>query len=338
MAALVAVSPLSVMLVRLRDHRIVAVSDLCTEMFLIRREQMVGDSVLSYVDDVDASRSALSLLASGGIDSYRRAEKVFCRPDGSIFQADTWVSAIADLGPRDFALLLALAAGHPRSDPGFPQFAEDADLLFVIGSVDSRWTIERVSSDVQALLGYRPRDIVGQPILDFVHAGDVAGLLTALGHAAQGPGGASTRLRLRAADGTWKLCRAMVSPLAGGQAPAFAFAIAAGQAAEGPVERVRELEEHLRRVGNEVRSAGVAAALADLPTTRELPELGRLSAREYEIVAQLHAGQRVPAIARLLFVSESTVRTHLTSIFRQFDVGSQQGLLDRLHEHRPGAP
>jgi DNA-binding CsgD family transcriptional regulator len=167
---------------------------------------------------------------------------------------------------------------------------------------------------------------------------DVPGLFTALGHAAQGPGGASTRLRLRAADATWKLCRAMVSPLAGGQPAAFAFAIAAGQVAEGPVERVRELEEHLRRVADEIRSAGVAAARADLPTTRELPELGRLSAREYEILAQLHAGQRVPAIARLLFLSESTIRTHLTSIFRQFDVSSQQALLDRLHAHRPGPP
>jgi hypothetical protein len=314
MAALVAVSPLAVMLVRLADQQVVASSDLCAEMFAADPPGFVGRSLLGFVDDIDGSRSALALLAAGGIDSYRRANKGFRRGDGSVFRADTWVSAITDEGPRDFALLLALSAGQDRSDPGFPQFAEDADLLFVIGSVDSRWKVERVSSDVQALLGYRPRDIVGQPILDFVHVNDVPGLLTALGHAAQGPGGASTRLRLRAADTSWKLCRAMVSPLAGGQAPAFAFAIAAGQAAEGPVERVRELEEHLRRVGNEVRSAGVAAALADLPTTRELPELGRLSAREYEIVAQLHAGQRVPAIARLLFVSESTVRTHLTSI------------------------
>ena len=103
------------------------------------------------------------------------------------------------------------------------------------------------------------------------------------------------------------------------------------------MERIGELEEYFRRVGNGIRSTGVAAALADLPTTSELPELGRLSAREYEIVAQLHAGQRVPAIARRLFVSESTVRTHLTSIYRQLDVSSRQGLLDRLNAQRMGS-
>jgi DNA-binding NarL/FixJ family response regulator len=141
-------------------------------------------------------------------------------------------------------------------------------------------------------------------------------------------------LRLKAAGRSWRLFRAIVSPLAGTVAPAFAFNLAQGQASDKPVERMRELDERLRQVLHDGRSAQVAAAFVDLPTTLELPAPGRLSPREYEILAQLNGGQRVPAIARQLFLSESTVRNHLTSVFRLFGVNSQQGLLDALREHQ----
>jgi DNA-binding CsgD family transcriptional regulator len=39
-------------------------------------------------------------------------------------------------------------------------------------------------------------------------------------------------------------------------------------------------------------------------------------------------------IARALFLSESTVRNHLTSVYRKFGVGSQHELLSRLSEVR----
>jgi EAL domain-containing protein (putative c-di-GMP-specific phosphodiesterase class I)/DNA-binding CsgD family transcriptional regulator len=57
----------------------------------------------------------------------------------------------------------------------------------------------------------------------------------------------------------------------------------------------------------------------------ELPE------RQHEIVQRLLRGERVPTIARDLYLSQSTVRNHLCSIFRKFGVNSQEELLRLLY-------
>jgi DNA-binding NarL/FixJ family response regulator len=53
-----------------------------------------------------------------------------------------------------------------------------------------------------------------------------------------------------------------------------------------------------------------------------------LSAREGEIVSRLLHGDRVPAIARALYLGQSTVRNHLTAVYRKLNVSSQQELID----------
>ncbi|HJQ02144.1 MAG TPA: PAS domain S-box protein [Jatrophihabitans sp.] len=63
-----------------------------------------------------------------------------------------------------------------------------------------------------------------------------------------------------------------------------------------------------------------------------LPGLSRLSGREYEVVRMLLLGDRVPVIARNLYVSQSTVRNHLSSVFRKLRVRSQQELIVLLRE------
>lgn len=54
----------------------------------------------------------------------------------------------------------------------------------------------------------------------------------------------------------------------------------------------------------------------------------QLSAREREIVNRLLDGDRVPAIARALYLGQSTVRNHLTAVYRKLNVSSQQQLID----------
>ncbi|MFL6163453.1 MAG: helix-turn-helix transcriptional regulator [Jatrophihabitantaceae bacterium] len=73
-----------------------------------------------------------------------------------------------------------------------------------------------------------------------------------------------------------------------------------------------------------------------LPADREepVPGLDRLSRREYEVVKLLLHGDRVPVIARQLFVSQSTVRNHLSSVFRKLRVRSQQELIVLLRERK----
>jgi PAS domain S-box-containing protein len=63
----------------------------------------------------------------------------------------------------------------------------------------------------------------------------------------------------------------------------------------------------------------------------------RLSAREREIVNRLLNGDRVPAIARALYLGQSTVRNHLTAVYRKLNVRSQQELVD-LYKRGNRAP
>ena len=55
-----------------------------------------------------------------------------------------------------------------------------------------------------------------------------------------------------------------------------------------------------------------------------------LSPRQWEVLQRLLRGERVPGIARALFLSPSTVRNHLTSIFAKVGVHSQEELIQRL--------
>ncbi len=73
-----------------------------------------------------------------------------------------------------------------------------------------------------------------------------------------------------------------------------------------------------------------SAALRAESRLAELAGLSRLTNRELDIVGRLLHGDRVPAIAETLFLSQSTVRNHLSSVFGKLRVSSQQQLLDLL--------
>jgi DNA-binding NarL/FixJ family response regulator len=60
------------------------------------------------------------------------------------------------------------------------------------------------------------------------------------------------------------------------------------------------------------------------------PALSRLTAREWEILLLLMDGERVPSIAAELYVTQSTVRNHLSSVFSKLGVHSQAELLRQL--------
>lgn len=65
-----------------------------------------------------------------------------------------------------------------------------------------------------------------------------------------------------------------------------------------------------------------------------LATLDGLPLRQREIVAALLQGERTQTIATSMFVSNSTVRSHLSAIFKAFGVRSQTELLSLLR-HRP---
>ena len=66
------------------------------------------------------------------------------------------------------------------------------------------------------------------------------------------------------------------------------------------------------------------------PVLAEIPELANLTSREWQTLSLFADGGRVAGIAEHLGLSQSTVRNHLSAIFRKVDVGSQAELLARL--------
>jgi DNA-binding NarL/FixJ family response regulator len=94
--------------------------------------------------------------------------------------------------------------------------------------------------------------------------------------------------------------------------------------------RVAALEQGMQRIADLVKELG----LVPPETGRHRPEveaiLGRLSARERQIVELLLASRRVPGIASTLGISPHTVRNHLKAVFRKTGVHSQEALLELL--------
>ena len=95
---------------------------------------------------------------------------------------------------------------------------------------------------------------------------------------------------------------------------------------------VARLERHLDRIGHEVESSGRLTVVSAMPQRSDVPGLDELSERQWEVATRLVRGERVPTIARGMFLSPSTVRNHLSTIYRKVGVSSQAALLELLQD------
>jgi DNA-binding CsgD family transcriptional regulator len=82
-------------------------------------------------------------------------------------------------------------------------------------------------------------------------------------------------------------------------------------------------------------TAGSAPVLdgAQLPVSAIASEY-LLTERERDVLMLLTQGRDVPTIARQLFISENTVRTHTKNIYIKMNIHSKQELLDRVEEYQ----
>ena len=101
----------------------------------------------------------------------------------------------------------------------------------------------------------------------------------------------------------------------------------AGATPERTRLRANQLERHLWRIALEVRAAGLLPLSGQGVPERHIAKFEELSPRQREIISRLVAGERVAEIARAMYLSPSTIRNHLSAIYRKFGVHSQVELI-----------
>jgi len=212
------------------------------------------------------------------------------------------------------------------------------DLVPVcVGFADRGWRVSAISADVYELLGRLPRDCVGSSVVDWIGADQA----TALHQAALAEPLVPrmfTQVEVMAEDGASVEVTLLLGPQPPLDQPPIVFALVGTGASYLPAapDRVSELEMRLRRIGAEVRAAGVLDSFTSMPTPTDIPELEDLTTRQWEILNRIAQGQRVQTIAKALYISPSTVRNHLALIFQKFGVHSQAELIERIR--LPGHP
>jgi DNA-binding CsgD family transcriptional regulator len=103
---------------------------------------------------------------------------------------------------------------------------------------------------------------------------------------------------------------------------------------DNAAKRADQLEQHMWRMAQEIRAAGFLPAADETFSLGSIKEFAELTTRQREIVTRLLAGERVGEIARDMYLSPSTIRNHLTAVFRKFGVHSQVELISLLKNPR----
>jgi DNA-binding CsgD family transcriptional regulator len=310
--------------------RIRAANQGAADLFEVPVAVMLGrlNTDVLGLDDPESVKRAMAALATGDLDGYR-ARRHVTTPSGTGKVVHVWCRAVELDGVRS-AVYIVSSPGDAwertrRAPP--PLWLEP----LVVGSVDGDWRVERISIDVCDLLGWERDTLIGRPIVGDVHPDDVGALLRATAEDAESM--VMFRHRLRHHDGSWVPIKGILLRLDGGRRARHAFAMLPdhGDGSEAPAaDRIAELEARLRRIAAELQAAGVIDEIDRLPAATDHPQLTDLSSRQWEILIRLLRGERVPTIAKALYLSQSTVRNHLAAIFRRFGVHSQADLLALL--------
>ena len=198
----------------------------------------------------------------------------------------------------------------------------------ILGSTNAHLIIDRLSAGADILLGYPSGDLIGQSLLELVSRADVLSLVTAAARSLETGNWTSLSVSVQRRDESMR-CRLVLVPVR--PAPSLMFALTNDSASPQRLGLEHGAGGGRESPAEPARPSSQAALRADVPG------LTRLSAREVEIVRRLFNGDRVPAIAGGLFLSQSTVRNHLSAVFRKLGVRSQQELIHALRDAFPSS-
>jgi PAS domain S-box-containing protein len=327
-----------IFLIDLTTYRIVLANDPAAALVGWSKAQLADRAVTEFFDTAEGEgvRHAIEALRSGAIDGYRSHRRIL-RPDGQGLDSTVWTRVLGShLMPTAMTVVMPGGDGVLLASSVPPFIAQLAPTVVCI--LDAEWRVTWVNVDVEEVLGYTASEYLGVPLLGAVHPDDLSTVLDAIDEMRTRRAGRPVCARLRRSDGTWRPMDCMLVPISLDE-PAR-YGLFSGPAA--PVEhigfdqaaRVVELESRMLRIATQLRAAGVTE-LGALPDLSGVEGLDELSPRQADILTRLLRGERVATIAAELYVSPTTVRNHLTAIFRKFGVHSQTELLELLRPQPP---
>jgi DNA-binding CsgD family transcriptional regulator/PAS domain-containing protein len=315
-------SPLPVVILQIPNEVIVAASSAAGELLGSEGEAVEGRNFEDFT--LDKPSGGLGLIFAGRLQGYETSRQL--RSEGGSLPARVWVRGFGERVPPEF--VLAVISSDTAWNLIDVPMLSSPEMPPVIGTADENLLIDRVSSDVESLLGQTPEEILGQSLLSLVTMEDVPKWLAAIAQATIARAGVTMSVHARSTTGARLLCDALVLSMLPPPSCAFVF-MPRSSSSETP-DRRSDVREQLARLSRGIHAVNLSADLTAMPALRRVPGLAQLSARELEIVSRLLAGDRVPAIARSVFLSQSTVRNHLARVYRKVGVRSQQELIDLL--------
>jgi DNA-binding CsgD family transcriptional regulator len=314
-------SPLNALVVELPSERILAASEPAIELLSRVAQPVVGRTVPEFTTD---AVSGADLLLTGRVDGYQTTRTLPTDEGDVVLQA--WVRGVA--GEHSPYAIAVLWPGDGKSDTLLP-LLEGEETPLVVGSCDADLVVDRVCADISALTQRPASEALSHSLLRLVVPEDAAALMFGVAEAARSGTGASVRVRVARAESEPVWCQVLLTPLL--PQPSLAFTIVPDQDEQELAGAANAAERALWRLGSGMEASAVSRELAGIAPGR-LSQLQRLTTRELDIVGRLMTGDRVPAIATSLFLSQSTVRNHLSAVFKKLKVSSQQELLHAIRD------
>jgi PAS domain S-box-containing protein len=301
-------SPKAVVLADIESTRFLVVSDCAAALLGMTPEEMERRTYLELAEQAEEAAVTFALARSGLLDGVRSRRRLR-RPDGAVIELSSSAWVVRSPGGRDVGLWVAddpSARGTGPTGPELrmfvpPRLTDWDDLRHgALLELDEDWRAVSPSPEAAALLHQDSADLRGTSLVELTHPDDVATLLMAMAQATTASE-AVAPLRLHDGHGRWQPVWVLVS--------------------------VHEVD------GAQCFSVRLGKGAPSIPAWSA--DMLELTIREGEVVSRLLTGQRVATIAREMFLSQRTIRNHLTAVFRKAGVHSQDELIELLRRPQP---
>jgi DNA-binding CsgD family transcriptional regulator/PAS domain-containing protein len=337
-------SPLAIGLVELATIRFVEMSDRAASLLRTTAVEGVGLDYLSVTERPRESAQTFRLVRERMLDGIKGRRR-FHRPDGSMIELEVTGWAVRSSAGPDLGLWIASEVNESEDATvqedvvgSAPRGHAGSELDSAQLTLDDHWRIAHMSTNAGVILGRPPSELIGRSIIELTNGSDLAALLLGFARATT-DARTDVRIRLCQVHG-WRTIRVMITVLEGDGTMPFSLIVTPGSDPDATDSSgASQLAGHLRRIAAQIEAAGILAPLMQTAAALGVPATAELSTRQWEIASRLVQGDRVATIAAEMYLSQSTVRNHLSAIFQKFGVHSQPELLalwrDSTHGKSP---